>query len=441
MNKILGIVSEYNPFHNGHIVHLRQSIESTQSQFVIAVMSGNFIQRGDTAIVDKWTRAEMALRQGVDLVIELPTVYATSSAENFAYGAIKILDSIGIVDYVSFGSECGNINLMADIADVLNDEPQEYSQLLHDQLQLGRSFPSAREIAINEYFLGNTTYTNILKSPNNILGIEYIKALQALNSNIIPITIRRNYVDYNSTSPDLEKGIASASAIRTMIQNANFLVSKGFECDIYVEEDYMNDSESLKKRIIDYYGECKCNTYVGISMRKDYDLVFLGRLIELKQPLLFLDMVSEIKKKIPNVRACMIGNGEMYSDCIKKIKEDGLGENVDMLGFQSNPFPYVKHSKVAVLPSKFEGLPMSVIECMILDTLVVNSGVGGLKEMYSGYEQYICHDLNEYVECLLKLLRKEKKDYHDICQAIVRDYIDIKKYSRSIKVIYQDIYK
>lgn len=219
MNKILGIVSEYNPFHNGHIVHLRQSIESTQSQFVIAVMSGNFIQRGDTAIVDKWTRAEMALRQGVDLVIELPTVYATSSAENFAYGAIKILDIIGIVDYVSFGSECGNINLMADIADVLNDEPQEYSQLLHDQLQLGRSFPSAREIAINEYFLGNTTYTNILKSPNNILGIEYIKALKALNSNIIPITIRRNYVDYNSTSPDLEKGIASASAIRTMIQN------------------------------------------------------------------------------------------------------------------------------------------------------------------------------------------------------------------------------
>ena len=219
MNKILGIVSEYNPFHNGHIVHLRQSIESTQSQFVIAVMSGNFIQRGDTAIVDKWTRAEMALRQGVDLVIELPTVYATSSAENFAYGAIKILDSIGIVDYVSFGSECGNINLMADIADVLNDEPQEYSQLLHDQLQLGRSFPSAREIAINDYFLGNTTYTNILKSPNNILGIEYIKALKALDSNIIPITIRRNYVDYNSTSPDLEKGIASASAIRTMIQN------------------------------------------------------------------------------------------------------------------------------------------------------------------------------------------------------------------------------
>ena len=219
MSKILGIVSEYNPFHNGHIVHLRQSIEATNSKFVIAVMSGNFIQRGDTAIVDKWTRAEMALRQGVDLVIELPTIYATSSAENFAYGAIKILDSVGIVNYVSFGSECGNINLMADIADVLHDEPHEYAQLLHDQLQLGRSYPSAREIALNDYFLGNKTYTNILKSPNNILGIEYIKALKTLNSDIIPITIRRNYVDYDSTNPDLEHGIASASAIRTMIHN------------------------------------------------------------------------------------------------------------------------------------------------------------------------------------------------------------------------------
>ncbi len=217
MSKVLGIVSEYNPFHNGHLVHLRQSIASTGSQFVIAVMSGNFIQRGDTAIVDKWTRAEMALRQGVDLVIELPTVYATSSAENFAYGAIKILDSVGIVNYVSFGSECGDINLMADIADVLHEEPHEYVQLLHDQLKLGNSYPTAREIAINEYFLGNTEYTKILKSPNNILGIEYIKALKSLKSNIAPITIHRNYVDYDSTSPDLEHGIASASAIRTMI--------------------------------------------------------------------------------------------------------------------------------------------------------------------------------------------------------------------------------
>ena len=217
MSRILGIVSEYNPFHNGHIVHLNQSIASSRSQFVIAVMSGNFIQRGDTAIVDKWTRAEMALKQGVDLVIELPTVYATSSAENFAYGAIKILDSVGIVNNVAFGSECGNIKLMADIADVLNDEPHEYTQLLHDQLQLGRSYPSAREIALNDYFLGNNTYTDILKSPNNILGIEYIKALKSLKSDIVPITIKRNYVDYDSNSPDLKHGIASATAIRTMI--------------------------------------------------------------------------------------------------------------------------------------------------------------------------------------------------------------------------------
>lgn len=172
---------------------------------------------------------------------------------------------------------------------------------------------------------------------------------------------------------------------------------------------------------------------------KDYDLVFLGRLIELKQPLLFLDIVKEIKKKFPGVKACVIGNGEMYSDCLKKIKDDELVDNVDMLGFQKNPFPYVKHSKVAVLPSKFEGLPMSVIECMILDTLVVNSGVGGLKDMYLGYEKYICHNLDEYVNCILKLLKKDKMEYHDDCQKIVHDYVNVFEYAKKIKGIYQDI--
>ena len=107
MNGVLGIISEYNPFHNGHLHHLNYSKEITNSTFSIAVMSGNFTQRGDTALIDKWTRAEMALKAGIDLVIELPTVYATSSAENFAEGAIKILNSLGIVDYVSFGSEIG----------------------------------------------------------------------------------------------------------------------------------------------------------------------------------------------------------------------------------------------------------------------------------------------------------------------------------------------
>ena len=129
MNGILGIVSEYNPFHNGHLYHLNYSKKVTKSDFTIAVMSGNFTQRGDSALVDKWTRAEMALKAGVDLVIELPTLYATSSAENFADGAIKILNSLGIVDYISFGSETGDISTLNDVASVLYSEPKEFSNL------------------------------------------------------------------------------------------------------------------------------------------------------------------------------------------------------------------------------------------------------------------------------------------------------------------------
>lgn len=216
MNGILGIVSEYNPFHNGHLMHLQKSKELTHTDFTIAVMSGNFVQRGDTSIVDKWTKAEMALKSGVDLVIELPTLYAISSAENFADGAIKILNSLGIVDYVSFGSEIGEITPLDDVASVLYKEPKEFSSLIIRQLRSGLSYPKARELAIQMYFGSSQKYTDVLENPNNILGIEYLKSLKRLKSPITPITLKRKYSDYNSN--DIKSGIASATAIRTMLQ-------------------------------------------------------------------------------------------------------------------------------------------------------------------------------------------------------------------------------
>ena len=169
MNGILGIISEYNPFHNGHLLHLQDSKKLTHTDFTIAVMSGNFVQRGDTSIVDKWTKAEMALKAGVDLVIELPTLYAISSAENFAEGAIRILNSLGIVDYVSFGSEIGEISPLNDVAQVLYKEPKEFSALISKQLRSGLSYPKARELAIQMYFGSSQKYTEILENPNNIL--------------------------------------------------------------------------------------------------------------------------------------------------------------------------------------------------------------------------------------------------------------------------------
>ena len=217
MDSILGIVSEYNPFHNGHVHHLEVSKQLSKAAFTVAVMSGNFVQRGDTAIVDKWIRTEMALKAGVDLVIELPAVYALSSAENFADGAVKILNSLGVVDYISFGSEIGEITPLNDVASVLYKEPKELSSLITTQLRTGLSYPKAREIALSQYFRGSQKYHDILSNPNNILGVEYLKSLKKHRSHICPITIKRDYADYNSKS--IQNGIASATAIRTMIQN------------------------------------------------------------------------------------------------------------------------------------------------------------------------------------------------------------------------------
>ena len=224
MGKVLGIICEYNPFHNGHLYHLEQSKKITGSNYVVAIMSGNFTQRGNTAIIDKWSRTEAALKCGADLVIELPVLYATSSAENFADGSIRILDSLRIVDYLGFGCENPELTLLTDIADVLYKEPKIYKNILSDELKKGISFPKARETALLSYLGNNKKYSNIISSPNNILGIEYIKALKKCKSNIVPVPITRFEAGYNDLN--YYGNIASATAIRNIIKNGNFEIVK-----------------------------------------------------------------------------------------------------------------------------------------------------------------------------------------------------------------------
>ncbi len=216
MSGILAVISEYNPFHNGHLKHLNYSKQLTKADFSMAIISGNFVQRGDTSLVDKWTKAEMALKSGFDIVLELPTIYAISSAENFAEGAVKILNSLGIVDYLSFGSELGEIAPLNDLANLLYKEPKELSSLIHQHLKTGVSYPRAREMALMQFLGGHTKHKQALNQPNNILGIEYLKALKKYKSSIKPITIKREYSDHNSTT--IKKGIASSTAIRSLLQ-------------------------------------------------------------------------------------------------------------------------------------------------------------------------------------------------------------------------------
>ncbi len=207
---VTGIISEYNPFHNGHKYNLEMAINTTGSDYIISIMSGSFLQRGEPAIFDKWSRARAAVSEGVDLVIELPVIYSCQPAENFAYGAVKILNSLGIVDYLCFGSESGNMNELMLISDTLMNEPISFKNSINKSMAQGISYPKAVSEAIKDNLGLNIAY------PNNILGIEYLKAISRLKSDIKPVTIKRIKNDYNETS--ITGSVSSATAIREEIR-------------------------------------------------------------------------------------------------------------------------------------------------------------------------------------------------------------------------------
>lgn len=224
---ITGLIVEYNPFHNGHIYHLQKSLEKTNADASIAVMSGNFIQRGEPALFDKFSRAKAAVESGVDLVVELPSIYASQSAELFAKGSVSLLNSLGCVNSICFGSEEGNIDALYLIASILCLEPQEFKEKLSSYLGEGMLFPTARNKALFDYInspdflfgdnfndidLSEERLNDILSSSNNILGIEYIKQLISLKSDIKPFTIGRIHSEYNSE--EISGNINSATAVR-----------------------------------------------------------------------------------------------------------------------------------------------------------------------------------------------------------------------------------
>jgi len=209
---IAGIVAEYNPLHTGHLYHLNKTRELLgEDTAIVCVMSGNFTQRGDFAIFEKHARAEAAVLCGADLVLELPLPWAVSSAESFAFGAVSILNALGIVTHISFGSEIGCVEPLSRAADFLVSGHSD--ELIRKELNKGVSFAHARQAAALSA-LGDDAH--ILRSPNNILGVEYIKALKKLNSSIRPITFKRAGAGHDSEEIDKT---ASASKLRSMIRN------------------------------------------------------------------------------------------------------------------------------------------------------------------------------------------------------------------------------
>ncbi|MBS6643050.1 MAG: nucleotidyltransferase [Clostridiaceae bacterium] len=221
--KVVGLIAEYNPFHNGHLYHIQKARELTGAEYVIVIMSGDFVQRGAPAVYDKYTRSMMALKSGADLVLEMPSVFATSSAEDFAACGVALLDQLGIVDFLCFGSECGEVGPLLKIAGVLSEEQEDYQELLKDYVRSGLTYPDARAKALTSWLSLDPLESSLLLSPNNILGIEYIKALLRRKSGIIPITVKRTGHGYHDLS--LSGEFASATAIRKLLAGPDGLTS------------------------------------------------------------------------------------------------------------------------------------------------------------------------------------------------------------------------
>lgn len=226
--KIGGIVAEYNPFHNGHKYQVEKSKELGEWTHVVAAMSSNYVQRGETALISKWARAEMAVKNGVDLVIEIPTLWSTSFAQRFALGGVSLLDSLGCVDMLSFGSECGDIDELIECKNAINSDA--VTERLKENLDFGLSFASARAEALRTVY-GNRFF-DILEEPNNTLGIEYLQALDKLDSSIVPMTIKRVGASHDSIIRS--ENFACASDIRSM------MLGGGREWEMFVPQSVVD---------------------------------------------------------------------------------------------------------------------------------------------------------------------------------------------------------
>lgn len=236
--KIIGIIAEYNPFHNGHAYQIEEIRRRTGADYIVAAMSGDFVQRGAPAVVDKYARARMALSCGADLVLELPVLWATASAESFAAAGVALFEKMGCVDGICFGAECDNLSLLSEIADILAEEPSAYRAALSSYIKEGLTFPQVRARALTEVLansgqtsqenisasedaltqsasLTQSELTEILGSPNNILAIEYLKAIRRQASSLTPYLIKREGAGYHDTEIHDDNHISQDNAAAT----------------------------------------------------------------------------------------------------------------------------------------------------------------------------------------------------------------------------------
>ncbi|MDY3248980.1 MAG: nucleotidyltransferase family protein [Candidatus Choladocola sp.] len=310
MNAV-GIVAEYNPFHTGHRYHLEQAKKCSGAEYCIVIMSPDFVQRGEPALFDKYTRTGMALMGGADLVLELPVCYATGSAEYFAQGSTALLQKLGVVSSLCFGSETDDPSLFPTVSEILNEEPEDYRTRLRDCLREGMTFPQARSAALGD------AYAEFLSTPNNILGLEYCKALKKMNSSIHPHPIRRKGDGFHSES--LNGEFCSATAIRSAV------------CGSLLQYKNMADTGSTSpstEAVLSYIPEesrklflSSCSTIV---LPDDLMMHLTGKLLSRSAFDDIFDISPELSDRIRTLRFSLMGN--TWEETVTKLKTRQITE-------------------------------------------------------------------------------------------------------------------
>lgn len=358
--KILGIIAEYNPFHNGHLYHLMESRRIVNPEYTIAIMSGNFTQRGEPALFDKWIRTEMALKNGVDVVVELPTVYACQTAELFAFGGVQLLNQCNVITHMSFGSEVGDIEPLYEIAKILVNEPIEYSHLLKAYLDKGYSYPLSRNNALLalvdmwDMDISKHDLNTLLNSPNSILGLEYIKALIATNSTIKPMSFPRVSVGYNDK--DIVGDMASATAIREMLKKSG--LSSTVQCSmpkpsVYIIKEAISQNigpvfmENLEQLIL---GTLRMMTTKEMTNIMDVEEGLENRIKRYAMGAStldeFLKQVSTRRYTFTRIQRILINillNNTTHK--IKLYNKAGGPQYIRILGFQKRALPLMRELK------------------------------------------------------------------------------------------------
>ena len=276
--KICAIICEYNPLHYGHLYHIQKAKELSGCDAVMCIQAGNFTQRGEPAITNKYVRARMALEAGADIVVQIPTAYCCSSAEIFALAGVKIANSFDDVTHLAFGCETENFELLKEIAKYFANEPKEYKEKLKKFLDFGDSLPVSRQKAIEELmkedkveFSEITETLNILTKPNNILAIEYLKALIRTKSKIEPIFTTRSNSDYNSA--DLNGKDSSATAIRTKLLSKQKIRAIKKLVPSFTYKLLKDDIDEFGLPDLNLYNDL-CSYVVKTSLASDYKNVY-----------------------------------------------------------------------------------------------------------------------------------------------------------------------